>query len=482
MVQIQIDPNWETRIKNIMKEFLNSVSVLDPAGARKEIMELISIIRRKDEIKDVKLVKDARVALETIQQVDHAHPEKVLIDSRTWQGNLSQVKKNVTNYISTRDFDKVEKLVPLLIYTIENNQDIAIRRQAASILLYLAKQHSMVLESYISRFFRLIFEDDPELTEHVAGILYNIDFQSFTTQNPKKLRKLLQERFEENLVNIWADRDYFRHFIRYKLNIENFTRQWIWDVELKIKKSPGFKIVKIEPKYPFVEKALDNAYTIDLNVVEHRSTKQLTVFIEPLAKPVISIKMNIFFKNNEGRLLNREIPEEDIDLSALVPSFKKNIPITLNQSKQFFDYKAKHKDNRIFDIPGSISLHKLNTMLIKIVEEMGLMKVHAQESENIATLEEYFAETYFHGITKVRGDHMVIVARISGEGRYLTLLIAANQWVYVMGMFNKILMTLNSLLKEDHISELKCPSCLEPIERDLDFCPWCGFKFKKQLN
>ena len=76
------DGDWEIYLYNIT------------SGARTKITELIQLIRSEDDVIDDITRRDARIALDKIQQIDFHHPEEVLIESTNWKGNLDEIKKN----------------------------------------------------------------------------------------------------------------------------------------------------------------------------------------------------------------------------------------------------------------------------------------------------------------------------------------------------------------------------------------------------
>lgn len=475
MIEVKIDPSWSPTVKEIMKAFLDAIDLLNAREARKRIAALVELIRKDDEAIDAITKRDARIALDTIQQIDFSHPEEVLIESTNWKGNLDEIKKTMKRDLKLKNFDKVRKLVPKLLVLAEHNENESIRIKSIDILSTLSKKYPVYLEKYQTRFFRLIFDDNLDLAQHVAQILYNVDFHAFESANPKKVRKILIERFEERLVSIWTDRNYERHFIKYAVHVENFTPQLIFSVILKVKQGPGFEIVKVDPDFPCKIEGYDHTYTIDANVLQARSKKDITVYIDPKFTPEINIESRIVYKKYDGTSIEKENPEDTIDMKALVPEFTGGIDLSVGKCKDFFEVGATIKDNRRFWVPGHVNLETLKTT---IHDKMlpGITKVFEYNSDASATPEEFFSEVYYYGQTKVSNRRAAIVSRISGEDRTLNMFIAVNNPVFSVGLYNEIL----AGLKEFTLEELRCPKCLEVIDKGVEFCQWCAYKLKKE--
>ncbi|MFX0098337.1 MAG: hypothetical protein ACFFCS_02075 [Candidatus Hodarchaeota archaeon] len=472
MIEIQIDSAWSPLVKELMKSFLTAINLLDAQDARKQIAGLVELIRRDDdnaEIDDITR-RDARIALEKIQQIDFQHPEEVLIESTNWKGNLDEIKRNIKRDLKLKNFDKIRKLVPKLLMLSEHNESESVRVKSIEILASISRKFPVYLEKYQTRFYRLIFDDNLDLAQHVAEILYNIDFHAFDSTNPKKVRKILIERFEERLINIWSDRNYERHFIKYTVHVENFTPQLIFSVILKVKKEPGFEIVKVDPDYPFKVESYDNSYTIDANVLQARSKKDITVYIDPVASE-INIESRIIYKKFDGTSIEKENPEDVIDIKELVPKFMTSIEVSVGKCKDFFEVGAKLKDNRRFWIPEHIDLEHLKNTIHDIMVP-GIVKVFEYNSDASLNPTEFFSEVYFYGQTEITKRKVALVSRISGEDRTLSMIIGTNDAVMSVGLYNEIL----ARLKEFNLKELRCPRCLEVIDNGIEFCPWCTYK------
>ncbi|MHA1848788.1 MAG: hypothetical protein ACTSXU_14190, partial [Promethearchaeota archaeon] len=376
---IKIDPAWVPTVKSVVKRFLHCIDLLDATTARRELIKLIDLARGKDSDATDKARRDAMLALEEIQRIDHSHPEETLIDATRWRGNLGEIERGLKRDLKSRNYDKVQRIVPKLVYLGENHIDEKVRLGCLEILSRLSRKRSLLMETYQSRFFRLVFDDNLEIAQAASEILYNIDFHSFPYTNPVKLRKVLKARFEENLVNSIFDRDFFRHFIKYNITIENFTRNWIWDVKLVIHEDPGFRIVKTEPDYPidrYTEKDGKTRVVIALNVVEMQSSKKVILFLEPRCTSEMTIESFISYLDVDERYYEHPNSTEVLDLFGLVPKFRRDVRVSFGACKEFFDYKAKVKDNRKFLISESLSLDDLNDAVKKILdrESISLIK------------------------------------------------------------------------------------------------------------
>jgi hypothetical protein len=101
----KIEPSWSKPVKEIVKGFQDKIKLLDALGARRSMIDLVTMIRSKDV--DEATRKDASVALELIQQIDYSHPEQVLISVADWKGDIDQIKKNVINDIKLKNYDNV---------------------------------------------------------------------------------------------------------------------------------------------------------------------------------------------------------------------------------------------------------------------------------------------------------------------------------------------------------------------------------------
>jgi hypothetical protein len=461
---------------------LDRVRVLDAPGARRSIADLIKIIRApeaKGSELDTKK-RDARIALDLIQQIDQAHPETVLIESRNWQGDMDQIKKNVRNLLKTKNYDDVAKLVPQIIILVENNEDLYTRVKSAEVLAEISDQHPLLLERYLPRFFRLIFDDSLDVGQYVAEILYNIDFHSFDSHSPEKLRKILLERFRENLVNTFTQVDYSRHFLKYGISIENFTKTWIWNVLVTVKPDPGFTLVKVDPDVPMKFDRIRNLWTIDLNAIQFRSSKKFHLFLEPAESPVFTIQATLSYKTTEGKPFSKDLPPETIDLYALAPRFMTNVNFGEAHCKEFFEFKAKVKDNRKFSIADSVNLGSFTTSVMNAINAESIITVREYKVDKIKDQSDFFSEMYFHGQTRINRDEVAIVVRIDGEDRTFVFMIAANVPANIVGLYNRILSKISKVNGEKVIEELKCPRCLEPIDPGATFCPWCSFQLGKQ--
>ncbi|MHA1681808.1 MAG: hypothetical protein ACTSUE_12430 [Promethearchaeota archaeon] len=476
-MDLKIDNQWDQRVKVAMQAFLDAIATLDPAAARKHIASLVSLIYSEDpDITDFTR-RDARIALELIQQIDHDHPEAVLIESASWKGNLEKIRKGTRTDLKTKNYDRVATLVPRLIFNAEHNEDATVKVKSTEILLIIAKKHPLVLEPFQSRFFRLVFEDNISIASNVASILYAINFHLFPTSDPVKIRDILTKQFMESLVNIWTDWTYHRHFIKYNITIENFTRQWIWDVELRLKKSPSFNLVKVEPSTRVTTNPFDGTDVLDLNVVQHQSTKVISVFLEPTFKPELELDSAVSYKNNDGRVIKKENPKDVIDMFRLVPVFNKDIEVNVTKCKEFFDYKAKIKDSRSFAIKSDASFSSLESALNAAINAESFKIAHEFKSGVDATEGMYFSEVYYYARSTSTNQEFAVVTRISEEEQILVIMIAASDAVFTTGLYNKILSTLFMYIDEDLLFELKCPTCLEPVDANAEFCPWCGYKF-----
>ncbi len=472
---ISLDKKWDKQVYDLVKSFLDKVKVLDAVGARRCLVDLVGLTRGDTHADTIK--RDASIALELIQQVDYAHPEQVLIESTSWQGDLNQVKKNVMNDLKIKDFDKVAAAVSLLLFLAETNEDTYQRVKAVEILAEISRKHPLMLDRFQSRFFRLMFNESLDLTQFVAEVLYNIDFHTFNSRNPERVRKILVERFEENLVNAWYDVKYTRHFVGFQVNVENFTNQWIWNVLVKIKQDPGFKALKVDPECPMRADPADNTVGVDLNVIQHKSMKKVTVMLDPRSSNVLSLHATISYKNADGKMLSRELPQENISMDQLMPPLFTTVNVGQTHCKEFFEFMATSKDNRKFLISELAKLPLVASTVKKILVGFGMVVVNDFTSDNVVDDAEFYHEAYYHGQTRIARDEIVIVARISGEDRTLTIMIAAKKDLYLVGLYNKLLRAIGDKMDDAELKELICPRCLQPIDKGATFCPWCTFKF-----
>nr|MDO8110463.1 hypothetical protein [Candidatus Sigynarchaeota archaeon] len=476
-MELKIEQVKDKQVKDLVKNFTDKVNLLDAPGARRCILEIITLIRTTS---DEMVKRDASIVLETIQQIDYSHPEDVLIFASSWKGDMDQIKKNIANDMKVKNYDQVADMVPKLIYLVETNKDLYIRVKSAEILAEIAGkyQHPLLLDKFQPRFFKLMFDDSLDVTQYIAEILYNIDFHTFDTHSPEKIRKILTERFEENLVNTWVDVVYFRHLIKLEINIENFTRNWIWNVVLKVKNDPGFSIVKVEPECPAKADLTENAQSIELNVIQHRSAKKIIVYLEPKFQPSIQLQIKVSYKNNDGKTIVKELENDAVDLFQLVPQFLTTVNFGQAHSKEFFEFRAKVKESRKLVIPDNLKPELLTNAVKNLMQSESILSVYEYKTEQFKDDSEYYSEIYFHGQTKIGQDEVVLVSRISGEDRTFALMIAANKPPILTGLYNKVLSKLFSQLGLKPFVILECPKCLEPLEKGMVFCPSCKYTLK----
>ncbi|MBN2152196.1 MAG: hypothetical protein JW839_12165 [Candidatus Lokiarchaeota archaeon] len=473
-MELKIDRSWQKPVQEVMKRFQDKIKLLDAAGARRCMIELVTMIRSSDA--DEPTRRDASIALELIQQIDYGHPEQVLIGMSDWKGDIDLIKKNALTDLKLKNYDSVADLVPKIIYLVETNTDLYIKVKSAEILSEISKKHPLLLEKYQPRFFKMMFDDSLDVTNFIADVLYNIDFQTFGTHSPEKIRKILSERFEENLVNAWMSTGYSRHLLRLEVNVENFTRNWIFDVAVRVKNDPGFSVANIEPEYPAKQDPAENATSIDMNVVQNKAAKKLFVYIEPLYQQTISVLSKIAYKNHEGRRFDRELMNDTIDLFSLVPQFLTNVNFGHAHCKEYFEFKAKFKQIRKFAIPEVIKAEHLTIAIKNVMDAESIVSVNEYITDNVNDETEYYSELYFHGQTKIARDEVVVVTRVSGEDKTLTFMIAADREIYLAGLYNKLLARLYAALNHRPFTALECPRCFGTLDRGMTFCPSCKAK------
>ena len=470
-LEMMLDNSWEKPVKEVVKGFIDKIRLLDAPGARRLMIDLISLTRgdfRPDEVK-----RDASIALELIRQIDHDHPEQTLIDSVSWKGDMDQIKKNVKNDLKFKNYDEVVKIIPKLLYMAESNKDLYTRVKCVEILEEISSKHPMIVEQYQSRFFRMMYDESLDITQYVAEILYNIDFHTFGTRNVEKIRKILNTRYKENLINSFSQLSYVRHFLKYGLTIENFTKEWIWDVNLYIRQDPGFKIVKVEPDFPIKKDKMKKSWVVDLNSIQPQDAKKVFLYIDLNFQPIMSIQTKLTYKDSDGKLYSKEFKSETIDLYLISPKFETNVNFGLSRVKEYLEFNAKVRDNRKFLIPEILGLNQLTVMLKNIITAESILNVHEYKTEGISDEADYYSEIYFHGLTKNTKEDVVIISRISGEDKTLNLIMGANRDIIITGLYNKILSRLHSSLDGETLKELICPKCLEPIDVGFQFCPNC---------
>jgi hypothetical protein len=475
-MELKIDAGWAKSVKEIVKTVQDRIKLLDATGARRSIIDLVTLLRSKDA--DDATRKDASVALELIQQIDYSHPEQVLISMADWKGDIDQIKKNLLNDLKLKNYDIVADMVPKLIYLVEANKDLYTRVKSAEILSEVSKKHPLLLEKYQPKFFKMMFDDSLDVTTFVADVLYNIDFQTFGTHSPEKIRKILSERFEENLVNAWVNTGYSRHLIRLEVNVENFTRNWIFNVVVRIKNDPGFTIAGIEPEYPTRQDPAENATSIDINVVQNKTAKKVFVYIEPQYQQKMQLQAKIAYKNNEGKSFERNLFNDPIDLFALVPQFLTSVNFGLAHCKEFFEFHAKTKQIRKFAIPEVIRSEQLTIAIKNIMDAESIVTVNEYMTSNATDETEFYSELYFHGQTKIAHDEVIIVTRVAGEDKTMTFMIAANKEIYLPGLYNKILAKIYAALNHKPFTPLECPKCFGTLDRGMTFCPSCKVKLR----
>jgi hypothetical protein len=475
-MDFKIDNSWSRPVKDNVKNFNDRIKLLDAAGARRSIIELVSMIRSKDA--DEATRKDASIALELIQQIDYSHPEKVLISMVDWKGDIDQVKKNLMNELKLKNYDIVADMVPNLIYLVETNKDLYTRVKSAETLSEIAKKHPLLLEKYQPRFFKMMFDDSLDVTTFTADVLYNIDFQTFGTHSPEKIRKILSERFEENLVNSWVNTGYSRHLLRLEINVENFTRNWIFNVVVRIKNDPGFTVAGIEPEYPAKQDPAENATAIDMNVVQNKTAKKVFVYIEPQYQQKIQLQTKLAYKNNDNKVFNRELANDTVDLFELVPQFLTSVNFGLAHCKEFFEFNAKVKQIRKFAIPEVIRSDQLTIAIKNVMDAESIVAVNEYVTDKVKDETEYYSELYFHGQTRIARDEVAIVTRVAGDDKTMTLMIAANKEIYLPGLYNKILAKIYAALSHKPFTPLECPKCFGTLERGMTFCPGCKTKLR----
>ncbi|MEX2730149.1 MAG: hypothetical protein Q6353_023105 [Candidatus Sigynarchaeum springense] len=475
-MELKIDSGWAKPVKEVMKRFQDEIKKLNAAGARRCLIDLVTMTRSKD--MDESTRKDASIALEIIQQIDYSHPEQVLITMADWKGDIDLIKKNALNDLKLKNYDSVADLVPKIIYLVETNKDLYIKVKSAEILSEISKKHPMLLEKYQPRFFKLMFDDSLDVTNFISEVLYNVDFQTFGTHSPEKIRKILSERFEENLVNAWMNIGYHQHLLRLEINVENFTRNWIFNVAVRLKNDPGFVVASIEPEYPSMQEPAENATSIDINVVQNKAAKKVFIYIEPQYQQTIPIHAKIAYKNNEGKSFDRELMKDTIDLFALVPQFLTNVNFGLVHCKEFFEFQAKIKQIRKFAIPEVIKSDQLTIAIKDVMNAESIVSVNEYITDNVKDETEYYSELYFHGQTKIARDEVVIVTRVAGEDKTLTLMIAAMKEIYLPGLYNKLLAKLFARLNHRPFTALECPRCLATLDRGMTFCPSCKAKLR----
>jgi hypothetical protein len=342
----------------------------------------------------------------------------------------------------------------------------------------VSKKHPLLLEKYQPRFFKLMFDDSLDVTNFIADVLYNIDFQTFGTHSPEKIRKILSQRFEENLVNTWVNTGYSHHLMRLEINVENFTRNWIFNVVVRIKNDPGFTVASIEPEYPAKQDPAENAIAIDMNVVQNKTAKKVFVYIEPQYQKTVQLRATIAYKNNDGKAATRDLINDTVDLFALVPQFLTSVNFGLAHCKEFFEFHAKVKQIRKFAIPEVLRPDQLTIAIKNVMDAESIVSVNEFVTDNVKDDTEYYSELYFHGQTKIARDEVVIVTRVAGEDKTLTFMIAADKELYLPGLFNKLLAKLYAALSHKPFSPLECPKCFGTLDRGMTFCPSCKTKLR----
>jgi hypothetical protein len=475
-MELKIDSGWQKPVKEAMKAFQDKIKLLDATGARRSMIDLVALIRSKDA--DEATRKDASIALELIQQIDYSHPEQVLISMVDWKGDIDQIKKNVLSDLKVKNYDNVADMVPKLIYLVESNKDLYTRVKGAEILSEISKKHPLLLEKYQPKFFKAMFDDSLDVINFIADVLYNIDFQTFGTHSPEKIRKILSQRFEENLVNAWATIGYSRHLIRLEINVENFTRNWIFNVTVRIKNDPGFTVASIEPEYPIKQDPAENATSIDMNVVQNKTAKKVFIFVEPQCSQKIQLLTKIAYKNNDGKYFDRELTKDEVDLFALVPEFLTSVNFGLAHCKEFFEFHAKFKQIRKFAIPEVIKTDQLTIAIKNAMDAESIVSVNEYKTDNVKDESEYYSELYFHAQTRIAHDEVVIVSRVAGEDKTLTLMVAANNEIYLPGLYNKMLAKIYASLNHKPFTPLECPKCFGTLDRGMSFCPSCKTKLR----
>ncbi|NMC05407.1 MAG: hypothetical protein GYA24_09355 [Candidatus Lokiarchaeota archaeon] len=473
-MELKVDAGWSRPVKDVVKNFNERIKLLDAAGARRAMIDLVAMIRSKDVDEDTR--KDASIAMELIQQIDYSHPEQVLISMADWKGDIDQIKKNVLNDLKLKNYDTVAEMVPKLIYLVETNKDLYTRVKSAEALSEISKKHPLLLEKYQPRFFKAMFDESLDVTNFIADVLYNIDFQTFGTHSPDKIRKILSERFEENLVNTWVTLGYNRHLVRVEVNVENFTRNWIFDVSVRVKNNPTFTIAGIEPEYPARQDPGNNTTMIDLNVVQNKAAKKTFIHVEPRYVQRMQLQVKLAYKNNDGKASDKELFNEEVDLFALVPKFQTSVNFGLAHCKEFFEFVAKIKSMRKFAIPEVIRPSQLVIVMKNIMDAESIALVNEYKTDNVQDESDYYCELYFHGQTWIAKDEVVVVSRIAGEDKTVTLMIAANKEIYIPGLYNKFLAKIYAALNHKPFTPLECPKCFGTLDRGMTFCPSCKTK------
>ncbi|MEW5759276.1 MAG: putative Ig domain-containing protein, partial [Candidatus Thermoplasmatota archaeon] len=266
--------------------------------------------------------------------------------------------------------------------------------------------------------------------------------------------KPLIEKKEEIDVKVLSEVEFYQGFVRVKVAVKNNTPHVITDSALKIAyNDEALRLDHIEPTYPIVGKE------IIIGNVGAREKKTVGLYLDPQICMESYMDGTFSFRDPEGNIRHADMKRKMVSVVCPIMYTEENVNTAM--LKRMISEELSQKDVKIFRIPEGLELDKAFVIAKRAVQHHDVKFVR-----DFVQKEPYIAEAWFFGMTKARGDKLVIRTSIKGETETVEFFVASGSVLIVTGLLAELKTDLNKELRSELGLEEKVEQVIDTKTRD----------------
>jgi hypothetical protein len=234
--------------------------------------------------------------------------------------------------------------------------------------------------------------------------------------------------------------DFFRGYVRLKVAAVNSTTETIVDTAIELRYDRD--MLRMEWVEPGSLKLKGDR--VNLGNVKPRERKTVAFMFDPQICQETDIYGTLTYYDSHGEFRSEEMKRRRAEI--VCPVFTSVASANTAMLRRLVKDTLHQSDNRVLVYPSSLTPHDVLRLGKEVLDMSDLQVVHEYISEG-PPLE---IETWYYGVTRVKGYQMVMRLGVVQRKRALELFVASTSMEPVTGLFAEFRRELERLYKEEY--------------------------------
>jgi hypothetical protein len=260
------------------------------------------------------------------------------------------------------------------------------------------------------------------------------------------------------VVSLLSAVDFFRGYVRLKVAAVNSTSETIVDTAIELRYDPD--MLRLEWVEPGTLRLKGDR--VNLGNVKPRERKTVAFMFDPQICQKTDIYGTLTYYDSHGEFRSEEMKQRRAEI--VCPVFTSVASANTAMLRRLVKDTLHQSDHRVLIYPPSLSPQDVLRLGKEVLDMSDLQLVHEYVSEGPP----FDMETWYYGVTRVKGYHMVMRLGVVEARRALELFVASTSMEPVTGLIAEFRRELERVYKTKFPKEVGMePSADEEVRREL---------------